>query len=92
MNQRVSIIVLALTMAINHCNCQDLVSGPRSNTPLAPVMVYDGQGTRAGQEFDAARAIGSNPGALLFVHSMTRNTYPMIQGLEIGRASCRERV
>ena len=82
MNQWVSIIVLALTMAINHGNGQDLVSGPRSNTPLAPVMVYDGQGTRAGQEFDAARAIGSNPGALLFVHSMTRNTYPMIQGLD----------
>lgn len=39
MNQWVSIIVLALTMAINHGNGQDLVSGPRSNTPLAPLMV-----------------------------------------------------
>ena len=82
MKQWVPIIVTALTMAINHGNGQDLVSGPRSNTPLAPVMIYDGQGKRAGKEFDAAKAIGSNPGALLFVHSMTRNTYPMIQGLD----------
>ena len=82
MKQWVPIIVTALTMAINHGNGQDLVSGPRSNTPLAPVMIYDGQGKLAGKEFDAAKAIGSNPGALLFVHSMTRNTYPMIQGLD----------
>ena len=89
MKQWVPIIVTALTMAINHGNGQDLVSGPRSNTPLAPVMIYDGQGKRAGKEFDAAKAIGSNPGALLFVHSMTRNTYPMIQGLDrlVGRHS-----
>ena len=82
MKQWVPIIVTALTMAINHGNGQDFVSGPRSNTPLAPVMIYDGQGKRAGKEFDAAKAIGSNPGALLFVHSMPRNTYPMIQGLD----------
>ena len=61
MNQWISIIVLALTMALNHGISQDLVSGPRPNTPLAPVMVYDGQGTRAGQEFDTVHEIGSNP-------------------------------
>lgn len=60
----------------------EIVSGPAPGTPLTPVMVYDGLGAFAGREFDAAAEIGANPGALLFVHSMTRNTYPVIRGLD----------
>jgi hypothetical protein len=45
-------------------------------------MVYAPDGPRAGVEFDAAAALGQGPGALLFVHEITRNVAPVIRGLD----------
>lgn len=61
----------------------DLVfSGPAAGTKLTPVRAYAPLGPYAGREFDAAAEIGDRPGALLFLHEMTRNTYHVIRGLD----------
>ena len=41
-------------------------------------MAYAPAGPRGGEEFDVAAAIGTAPGALLFVHEVSRNTAPLI--------------
>jgi hypothetical protein len=61
---------------------KSLMSGPTVGMPLTPVMAYDGLGEFKGQEIDVAKEIGLNPGALLFVHSMTRNTYHVIRAVD----------
>ncbi|MCH8216828.1 MAG: hypothetical protein IH892_08655, partial [Planctomycetes bacterium] len=76
---RIALIYLSLGSI---AGAEPIVSGPKPGTPLTPVMVYDAVGTFAGQEFDAAAEIGPNPGALLFVNSATRNTYPVIRGID----------
>ncbi|MFT4690309.1 MAG: hypothetical protein ACJASX_001528 [Limisphaerales bacterium] len=73
---------LLLLTAVAPLRSAEIVSGPKPGTSLTPVKVYDGLGAFAGKEFDAAAEIGDNPGALLFVHTATRNTYPVIQGLD----------
>lgn len=70
--------VLALALALP----AQLPSGPEPGTPLPQLMVYASSGPHAGKTFDAAAAIGSAPGVLLFVHELTRNTAPMIGGLD----------
>ncbi len=82
MNLSAGGIALILLGLVSGTRSESIVSGPKPGTPLTPVMVYDGLGAFAGREFDAAREIGGNPGALLFVHSMTRNTYHVIRGLD----------
>ena len=79
---RSSSIPLTLSLLAAAAPCQDLRSGPRPGAPLAPVMVYAPDGPRAGAEFDAAAALGQGPGALLFVHEITRNVAPVIRGLD----------
>ena len=74
--------IIWILLTANVIGSAAIVSGPAPGTPLTPVMVYDGLGAFAGREFDAAAEIGNNPGAFLFVHSMTRNTYPVIRGLD----------
>lgn len=61
---------------------QEIVSGPARGTELTPVRAYAPLGPYAGREFDAAVEIGDRPGALLFLHEMTRNTYHVIRGLD----------
>ncbi|HEX5052465.1 MAG TPA: hypothetical protein VFZ65_11875 [Planctomycetota bacterium] len=60
----------------------ELVSGPAQGTALPPCRVYAPSGPFVGTEFDAATRIGKAPGVLLFVHELTRNTAPMISGLD----------
>ena len=61
---------------------EDLVTGPPVGTDLGAVRCYANSGPYAGQEsFDAAEEIGSRPGALLFVHTLNRNTAPVIRGV-----------
>lgn len=57
-------------------------TGPPPGTELTPVQAYAPVGPWAGQEFDAAAAIGKKPGALLFIHTLTRNGLPVIRGLD----------
>lgn len=59
-----------------------IVSGPAPGTSLPACRVYAPSGPFAGTEFDAAARIGKAPGVLLFVHELTRNTAPMISGLD----------
>lgn len=82
MNLNFAKISLLLLSMLGIADAQTIVSGPQAGIPLTPVKVYDGLGAHAGKEFDAAAEIGPNPGALLFVHIMTRNTYHVIRGLD----------
>ncbi|MCA8963832.1 MAG: hypothetical protein KDC48_03050 [Planctomycetes bacterium] len=59
-----------------------LQSGPPAGAPLPACKVFAPSGPFAGTEFDAAAQIGQGPGVLLFVHELTRNTAPMITGLD----------
>ena len=59
-----------------------LPSGPPAGAPLPACRVFAPSGQFAGTEFDVAARIGQGPGALLFVHELTRNTAPMISGLD----------
>jgi hypothetical protein len=82
MKQSAIFLSLLLLAPLTPIQSAEIVSGPKPGTSLTPVKVYDGLGAFAGKEFDAASLIGKNPGAVLFVHTMTRNTYPVIRGLD----------
>lgn len=60
----------------------ELVSGPSPGTPLPACPVYAPSGPLAGTEFDAAARLKHGPGVLLFVNDLSRNTAPMITGLD----------
>lgn len=59
-----------------------LQSGPVAGTKLPACSVHAPSGPFAGKDFDAAAQVGKAPTALLFVHELTRNTAPMITGLD----------
>jgi hypothetical protein len=59
-----------------------LTSGPSVGTKLTPVKCYATTGALAGQEFDAAELLGNAPCALLFINELTRNTAPVLRGLD----------
>ena len=62
---------------------EDLVSGPPVGTKLSTVECYANSGPFSGQEaFDAAKVIGDNPGAFLFIHVLNRNTAPVLRGFD----------
>lgn len=65
---------------------QDLTTGPAAGAPLTPVLAYGAGGNHAGpyagREFDAIKEIGDGPGALLFIHELTRNILPVIRGVD----------
>ncbi|MCB1097190.1 MAG: hypothetical protein KDN22_16575 [Verrucomicrobiae bacterium] len=56
---------------------ETIVSGPKPSTVLTPIRCADKRG-----EFDVAEQMGTAPGAILFVHELTRNTAPVINGLD----------
>ncbi|MCC7065453.1 MAG: hypothetical protein IT456_21795, partial [Planctomycetes bacterium] len=77
--------ILALSLLVPFLAAQDtpeLSSGPAVGIDLPACAVYAPSGPFAGTEFDAAQRIGKGPGVLLFVHELTRNTAPMITGLD----------
>lgn len=57
-------------------------SGPPAGTQLPRCVAFAPSGPFAGEEFDVAARIGKAPGAILFVHELTRNTGPVIGGLD----------
>tara|TARA_R110002072_G_scaffold241027_1_gene399479 strand:- start:7308 stop:8462 length:1155 start_codon:yes stop_codon:yes gene_type:complete len=59
-----------------------LAGGPPAGTKLPACAVYAPSGPFAGKEFDAATQVGMAPAAFLFVNELTRNTAPMITGLD----------
>lgn len=65
---------------------QELSTGPSPGASLTPVMAYGAGGAHpgphAGREFDAVKEIGDGPGALLFIHELTRNILPVIRGVD----------
>ncbi len=54
-----------------------IVSGPKVGTVLTPIRCVGSDG-----EFDVAEKLGNAPGAILFIHELTRNTAPVINGLD----------
>src|SRR5258705_347502 len=60
----------------------ELVSGPAAGAALPKAMVYAPSGPHAGQELDARTTLGDGPGVLLFIHEVTRETAPVIGGLD----------
>lgn len=65
---------------------QELNTGPAAGTALTPVKAYGVGGPHpgafAGKEFDVAGEIGDGPGAILFMHELTRNILPVVRGLD----------
>ncbi len=79
------ILMAAFTLPIASLSAAEkgvLESGPSQGTASTPVMAYSPVGQRAGEEFDAVAAIGDGPGALLFIHEMTRNALPVIRAID----------
>jgi len=54
-----------------------IVSGPKVGTAITPIHCVG-----SGREFDVAEKLGTAPGAILFIHELTRNTAPVINGLD----------
>ena len=75
-------LALALGLMAQNGQAADIVSGPPTDTPLAPVNSYALHGPHKGREFDAAKSLGQGPGALLFIHELTRNIIPVLRGLD----------
>ena len=80
--KKLSPFALALGLTGPLGQAAELTSGPPTGSPLAPVNSYALHGPHKGQEFDAAKALGQGPGALLFIHELTRNTIPVLRGLD----------
>ena len=59
-----------------------VASGPQAGVAIPKAEVYAPSGPRAGATFDVSAAVGDAPCALLFVHEISRNTAPMIRGLD----------
>ena len=57
-------------------------SGPAKGAGLTPVKCYASHGPHAGKEFDAVAELGEAPCGILFIHELTRNTAPVIRGLD----------
>ncbi len=58
------------------------VSGLEAGRALPAVRVYAPVGRNAGKEFDVTARVGEDACALLFIHELTRNTAPVIRGLD----------
>ena len=88
-NSTAILIAAALTclssanlLAQKEAAAESITSGPPPGTKLTPVPCYATSGPLSGQEFDAAAKLGPAPGALLFIHELTRNTAPVLRGLD----------
>ena len=75
-------LALALGLMAQNGQAADIVSGPPTGSLLAPVNSYALHGPHKGREFDAAKSLGQGPGALLFIHELSRNIIPVLRGLD----------
>ena len=75
-------LAFLLTLTLTGRPAEDMVTGPPVGTKLGSVKCYANSSPYAGkEEFDAAKEIGSRPGAFLFIHVLNRNTAPVIRGV-----------
>ncbi len=78
-------VLVSALLAASWSSAQEpvpLASGPLAGVVVPTCQVFAPSGPFAGQEFDVAARLGKAPGAILFVHELTRNTGPMIGGLD----------
>ena len=75
-------LALVLGLMAQNGQAADIVSGPPTGSLLAPVNSYALHGPHKGREFDAAKSLGRAPGALLFIHELSRNIIPVLRGLD----------
>lgn len=61
---------------------KSLKSGPAAGSALTPIKCYATNGPLRGKEFDAAEKLGTSASAVLFIHELTRNTAPVLRGLD----------
>lgn len=85
MKRHVALFAIA-GLLVGELHSQDLKTGPSAGTKLTPVKAYGVGGPHpgpyTGREFDVAREIGDGPGAILFMHELTRNILPVVRGLD----------
>ena len=74
-------LVLAVP-AIGQEPVGDPTSGPLAGTPTPALTVYAPFGVDAGLEVDVPRLFGDGPGAVLFVHELTRNVAPVVRAID----------
>lgn len=79
---RVVAVLAGLSWLPAQTDAPVIESGPRAGVPMPPCVAFAPSGPFAGEEFDVAARIGKAPAAILFVHELTRNTGPMITGLD----------
>ena len=75
-------LALALGLMAQNGQAADIGSGPPTGALLAPLNSYALHGPHKGREFDAAKSLGQGPGALLFIHELSRNIIPVLRGLD----------
>ncbi len=85
MKRHLALIAIA-GLLVADLHSQELNTGPAVGTALTPVKAYGvggpHPGAYAGKEFDVAGEIGDGPGAILFMHELTRNILPVVRGLD----------
>lgn len=75
-------IALSGPLTVHAQDEESLKSGPAAGTALTPIKCYATNGTLRGKEFDAAEKLGTSASAVLFIHELTRNTAPVLRGLD----------
>lgn len=82
MLRAIAVAAALITAASAQDQAEPITSGPREGVPLPALPVYAPAGPDAGLELDLAAAIANGPGAVLFVHELTRNVAPLVRGLD----------
>ncbi len=81
-----SLAVVAITLTARllaqESGSEPVTSGPTAGTALPALRVHAPAGPDAGLELDLSTSIGQGPGAVLFVHELTRNVAPLVRGLD----------
>lgn len=75
-------LATVLLFAASPVVAQKLVSGPPRGTALPVLRVAAVAGVDAGHEFDLAERLRAGPAAILFVHTLDRNTAPVIRAFD----------
>jgi hypothetical protein len=81
----VAVAVSVGGLVLSPARAQDppaLDSGPAAGSTVPACVAFAPSGPFAGKELDVAAQIGTAPAAILFVHELTRNTGPVIGGLD----------
>lgn len=76
------IFTITLTGVVGQDGDGVLKSGPVAGSEMTTAVCFASSGRWSGQEIDLAEKLGEAPSAVMFIHELTRNTAPVIRGLD----------